>query len=236
MAVSKRLRYEVLRRDNHTCRYCGRSAPEVELTIDHVIPEVLGGKTAPENLVAACRDCNGGKASIAPGDGMVEDVKRDAVRWARAMELAARGYEVQILERHDQDDEFLRIWERWTLTSNGQTVALPGDWADALHRLRAAGLTTMLLTEAVDTAMRSATAVDHFRYFCGVAWRIVGELREDARRIVNAESGTPAVDQHAKDDLAAHVADALDDAGAQLEPWVYDDLVLSLAARLRGEV
>lgn len=28
MAVSKRTRYEVLRRDNHACRYCGARAPE----------------------------------------------------------------------------------------------------------------------------------------------------------------------------------------------------------------
>lgn len=41
MSVSKRLRFEVLRRDNHTCRYCGSSAPEVKLTIDHVVPVAL---------------------------------------------------------------------------------------------------------------------------------------------------------------------------------------------------
>src|SRR6185369_3226628 len=61
MAVSKRLRFEILRRDNHTCRYCGRSAPEVKLTVDHVKPEALGGRTEPDNLVAACSDCNAGK-------------------------------------------------------------------------------------------------------------------------------------------------------------------------------
>ncbi|AWN05089.1 HNH endonuclease [Gordonia phage Easley] len=38
MAVSKRLRYEILRRDNHTCRYCGATAPDVPLTVDHVVP------------------------------------------------------------------------------------------------------------------------------------------------------------------------------------------------------
>lgn len=43
MAVSTRLRYEILRRDNHQCRYCGGTAPDVKLTIDHVIPETLGG-------------------------------------------------------------------------------------------------------------------------------------------------------------------------------------------------
>ena len=32
MAVSKRLRFEILRRDNHACRYCGQMAPDVKLT------------------------------------------------------------------------------------------------------------------------------------------------------------------------------------------------------------
>ena len=41
MALSKRLRYEILRRDNHTCRYCGASAPDVTLTVDHVVPCLL---------------------------------------------------------------------------------------------------------------------------------------------------------------------------------------------------
>jgi 5-methylcytosine-specific restriction endonuclease McrA len=29
--VSRRLRLEVLRRDGHTCRYCGAQAPDVKL-------------------------------------------------------------------------------------------------------------------------------------------------------------------------------------------------------------
>lgn len=41
MAVSKRLRFEVLKRDNYTCRYC--RASDGELTIDHVTPVALGG-------------------------------------------------------------------------------------------------------------------------------------------------------------------------------------------------
>jgi len=31
MAVSKRLRFEILRRDDHACRYCGATAPEAKL-------------------------------------------------------------------------------------------------------------------------------------------------------------------------------------------------------------
>jgi 5-methylcytosine-specific restriction endonuclease McrA len=66
MTVSKRARYEVLRRDNHTCRYCGGKAPDVALTVDHVTPVALGGTDGPGNLVAACRDCNAGKAASHP--------------------------------------------------------------------------------------------------------------------------------------------------------------------------
>jgi 5-methylcytosine-specific restriction endonuclease McrA len=36
MTISKSLRYEIMRRDNHTCRYCGGTPPEVRLTLDHV--------------------------------------------------------------------------------------------------------------------------------------------------------------------------------------------------------
>ena len=54
MAITKRTRFEVLRRDKYTCRYC-RSA-DGELTIDHVTPKALGGHDEPGNLVAQILD------------------------------------------------------------------------------------------------------------------------------------------------------------------------------------
>jgi 5-methylcytosine-specific restriction endonuclease McrA len=32
--IPRRLRFEILRRDGHTCRYCGAQAPDVPLTVD----------------------------------------------------------------------------------------------------------------------------------------------------------------------------------------------------------
>ena len=54
MAVTKRMRFEILRRDNHACRYCGATAPDVKLAVDHVTPVALGGTDSPDNLVASC--------------------------------------------------------------------------------------------------------------------------------------------------------------------------------------
>lgn len=81
MAVSKRLRYEVLRRDSHTCRYCGRRAPAISLTVDHVMPRTLGGGDDLDNLVAACLDCNAGKSSSRPDAALIESVKHSQNDW-----------------------------------------------------------------------------------------------------------------------------------------------------------
>lgn len=77
MAVSKRLRYEILRRDRFTCRYCGASAPDAPMRVDHVTPVALGGTDHPSNLVAACEPCNSGKTSTI--EGFVDAVQDDSV-------------------------------------------------------------------------------------------------------------------------------------------------------------
>ncbi|WP_372344655.1 HNH endonuclease [Streptomyces sp. KL116D] len=82
MAVSKRLRYEILRRDNHACRYCGATAPDAKLNVDHVIPQSLGGTDKPDNLVTSCAECNSGKTSSLPNAMPVADVDQDAFRQA----------------------------------------------------------------------------------------------------------------------------------------------------------
>ena len=61
--ISASVRFEVFRRDNFTCQYCGRSAPEVKLQVDHVIPFSTGGSNNISNLRTACQECNIGKGS-----------------------------------------------------------------------------------------------------------------------------------------------------------------------------
>lgn len=55
------IRFDVFRRDKFTCIYCGRSAPNVELHVDHKIPWKVVKKHEINNLFTACQDCNLGK-------------------------------------------------------------------------------------------------------------------------------------------------------------------------------
>lgn len=60
MTVNERTRQLVRKRAKHLCEYCHspeRSSSDV-FTIDHLVPQSLGGSDDPENLALACRRCN----------------------------------------------------------------------------------------------------------------------------------------------------------------------------------
>jgi len=50
-------------RDLYTCQYCNTQFPRTNLTLDHVNPISLGGKTTWTNIVAACGPCNSAKGN-----------------------------------------------------------------------------------------------------------------------------------------------------------------------------
>jgi hypothetical protein len=61
--LSARTRFAVLERDGFCCHYCGRAAPDVVLHVDHIVAKANGGTDDEDNLIAACVDCNLGKAT-----------------------------------------------------------------------------------------------------------------------------------------------------------------------------
>jgi 5-methylcytosine-specific restriction endonuclease McrA len=56
-------RRNVLKRDHHTCQYCGSTK---RLTLDHVIPRAQGGLHTWQNVVTACESCNSRKGNRTP--------------------------------------------------------------------------------------------------------------------------------------------------------------------------
>jgi hypothetical protein len=59
-------KHKLLRRDRHTCAYCGQRFQERDLQCEHIVPQSRGGPSSWMNLVAACGACNGAKAARTP--------------------------------------------------------------------------------------------------------------------------------------------------------------------------
>ncbi len=59
-------RRNIFARDKNKCQYCGKRQPMSELSLDHVIPRSMGGKSVWENVVCACTKCNVKKAGRTP--------------------------------------------------------------------------------------------------------------------------------------------------------------------------
>ncbi|MBF0421937.1 MAG: HNH endonuclease [Magnetococcales bacterium] len=48
------------------CAYCRQRFPPKELTMDHKIPVIRGGRTSKSNCVPACQTCNRLKENMPP--------------------------------------------------------------------------------------------------------------------------------------------------------------------------
>jgi hypothetical protein len=175
MAVTKRTRFEILRRDNHTCQYCGQSAPDVVLHIDHVIPVALGGSDDPNNLVTACKDCNAGKTSIQPDSPLVAKISDLSAAYALTMIDKLTKIRARLESQNEYVEEFDEVWNSWgTGEGDGrQTVPLPLEYKTGLRRWYLMGVPLELLKEAIDISMRTnkVELSDKFRYAAGVVWR-----------------------------------------------------------------
>ena len=90
--LTKKLRFEVFKRDGFRCQYCGASAPDVLLVVDHIHPVASGGKNGILNLITACQPCNAGKGKRELGDHTVLEKQRDQLQ-----ELSDRREQLEMM-------------------------------------------------------------------------------------------------------------------------------------------
>lgn len=98
--LSKR---EILRRDNHTCQYCGRQGGF--MTLDHIIPRRLGGPHTWQNLVTACAPCNRRK-----GGDVLSKINMTLLQQPRQPTASPRYLFGRHLESHGEWEQFIEGW------------------------------------------------------------------------------------------------------------------------------
>ncbi|MFV9482306.1 HNH endonuclease [Christiangramia sp. ASW11-125] len=76
-SLSKKVRFEVFKRDKFQCQYCGKSAPDIVLNVDHIDPVANGGSNDLINLITSCFDCNQGKkARLLSDDSVIKKQRK----------------------------------------------------------------------------------------------------------------------------------------------------------------
>lgn len=107
MSVSKFIRFEVFKRDSFKCQYCGRSAPDVVLEVDHIHPESKGGETTLLNLITACFDCNRGKRDIPLADNAA---------------MAKQRTQLEELQKRREQLAMMVEWQKGLASLDNETV------------------------------------------------------------------------------------------------------------------
>lgn len=91
-SLSKKIRFEVFKRDSFTCQYCGSKVPDVILEVDHIKPVSKGGKNELINLVTSCFSCNRGKGKRELKDNSVVELQRQQI-----LELNLRRQQLEMM-------------------------------------------------------------------------------------------------------------------------------------------
>jgi hypothetical protein len=180
VAVTKRVRFEVFRRDGFKCRYCGVTASDgAGLTVDHVVPVSLGGIDKPSNLVTACKDCNAGKSSTQPDGPMVEDVSSSDMAFAAALKAALSETASDLAAYHALYAAAVEHWTAWEF--GGQELPLPPSMATTMDHWARLGVTAELVGYAIDIAMSAAGVhkSSKWKYACGIVWKRVNSACEE---------------------------------------------------------
>lgn len=184
MAVSKRLRFEILRRDNFRCNYCGATSDETELHVDHLVPVALGGTDDAHNLVTACADCNSGKSSTNLDSTHVDQVQERLSLADAALAQAIENRQAKRTQYRKQISKLERYWE-----NNARFGKNDFERATVRQFLKA-GLGQDELLEAMDIAFEydSVPWRAKWRYFCGISRNWIKEIEAEARTIMEGDT------------------------------------------------
>lgn len=171
IAISKKLRFEIFKRDLFTCQYCGNNPPKVILEIDHIIPVSKNGTTEIDNLITSCFDCNRGKGdrelislpqSTEEKTGILQEKEEQYLEYKKAQLKIQKRI---IREVNKIDKIYTSYHPEYCLNDRFKHGSLRN-------------FITQLGVVKVEKAMRDACGRIYdsskaIKYFCGICWNII---------------------------------------------------------------
>lgn len=178
MGISRRLRFEVFKRDNFTCKYCGRKSPEVVLELDHIIPKSKGGKSDEINLITSCFECNRGKGNLNLSERIIGEDPYDKAIEILEKERQLAEYNEVIKKQNERIDEDIEFFiEYWNAEFSSY---FKDEWIISLkyflknisiHRLIENVEFAYLKCRGAKYDCKTHFLTNMFKYFCGICWK-----------------------------------------------------------------
>lgn len=179
VALSKKKRFDVFKRDSFTCQYCGATPPTVVLEVDHITPVLHGGKNAIDNLITACFSCNRGKAAVLLSD--IPQSLKDRAEETKEREAQIIGYNAILTDRATRINN-----DAWDVASavEGQIWICEANPAELLSIKTFLGrLPKQEVMDAAEIAFCKSlySSKKRFSYFCGICWSKIREYENGSR-------------------------------------------------------
>lgn len=168
--IGKKLRFDVFKRDEFVCQYCGITPPNAVLQIDHVIAVADGGSNEIDNLVTCCQPCNIGKGARPLTDVPAPLKQRMSEIKEREDQLFA--YNALLAKARDRKER-----QKWAIAAAIEGV----DFVDSYNKIALDSISMLLDRIAYGDALQAAELARsrinkgdaRFKYFCGICWNVI---------------------------------------------------------------
>jgi 5-methylcytosine-specific restriction endonuclease McrA len=172
--ITKKLRFDVFKRDGFKCAYCGNNPPTVVLEIDHIIPVSRKGTNQIDNLITSCFDCNRGKgagnlSSVPQSLAEKIEVQKEKSAQIKALDrLLKQQRERELLSIKEIEEAFQEAWpdRQFTAGTRSSVIKFSGliglyECVDAMHLACA----------------KTSNPTSAIKYFCGICWRKIRDRK-----------------------------------------------------------
>ena len=174
-AISKKVRFEIFKRDGFECQYCGATPPKAIMHVDHIVPVAEGGTNDEDNLITSCSDCNLGKGAT-PLEAAPQTL-RDRASETKEREEQIRGYtQIMRAAKERLDDDAWDVAAIYMEQFDEETFRK--DWLVSIKRfINELGIVDVIDAMERATAYKPYSRPQCFKYFCGICWNKISEYQ-----------------------------------------------------------
>lgn len=171
MSVSKKLRFEVFKRDGFACQYCGSTPPNAVLECDHIEPKSKGGADEIDNLVCACFECNNDKSDSLLNNIPASIEEKRALLAEKEKQLQAfNQLKATIRERKRHvvyvvEEVFTDSYPTFEFKTKFR-ISIENNFVDSLDEEQL----LFAIGKACDVCQNPEKAC---KYFCGICWNLI---------------------------------------------------------------